>query len=84
MFIGIFSIPKKDPGSLSQLADSIPKLNPASPNKKNNAEIAIVEEGGISAIFLVTIMQLTTKTDIPNIVGIPACLLYTSDAADEL
>ena len=41
-------------------------------NKKNNAEIAIVEEGGISAIFLVTIMKLTTKTDIPNIVGIPA------------
>ena len=28
----------------------------ARPNKKNNAEIAIVEEGGISAIFLVTIM----------------------------
>ena len=41
MFIGIFSIPKKDPGSLSQLADNIPKLNPARPNKKNNAEIAI-------------------------------------------
>ena len=56
IFIGIFSIPKKDPGSLSQLADNIPKLNPARPNKKNNAEIAIVEEGGISAIFLVTIM----------------------------
>ena len=56
MFIGIFSIPKNDPGSLSQLADNIPKLNPARPNKKNNAEIAIVEEGGISAIFLVTIM----------------------------
>ena len=34
MFIGIFSIPKKDPGSLSQLADNIPKLNPARPNKK--------------------------------------------------
>jgi len=56
MFIGIFSIPKKDPGSLSQLADNIPKLNPARPNKKNNAEIAIVDEGGISAIFLVTII----------------------------
>ena len=56
MFIGIFSIPKKDPGSLSQLADNIPKLNPARPNKKNNAEIAMVEDGGISAIFLVTIM----------------------------
>ena len=56
MFIGIFSIPKKDPGSLSQLADNIPKLNPAKPNKKNYAEIAIVDEGGISAIFLVTIM----------------------------
>ena len=28
----------------------------ARPNKKNNAEIAIVDEGGISAIFLVTIM----------------------------
>jgi len=56
MFIGIFSIPKKDPGCLSQLADNIPKLNPARPNKKNYAEIAIVDEGGISAIFLVTIM----------------------------
>ena len=50
------AIPKKDPGSLSQLADNIPKRNPAKPNKKNNAEIAIVEEGGISAIFFVTIM----------------------------
>ena len=56
MFIGIFSIPKKDPGSLSQLADNIPKLNPPKPNKKNYAEIAMVEDGGISAIFLVTIM----------------------------
>ena len=49
-------MPKNDPGSLSQLADKIPKLSPARPNKKNKAEIAIVEEGGISAIFLVTIM----------------------------
>ena len=30
--------------------------NPARPNKKNNAEIAIVDEGGISAIFFVTII----------------------------
>ena len=51
-----FQYQKKDPGSLSQLADNIPKLNHAKPNKKNNAEIAIVEEGGISAMFLVTIM----------------------------
>ena len=51
-----FQYQKKDPGSLSQLADNIPKLNPARPNRKNNAEIAIVDEGGISAIFLVTIM----------------------------
>ena len=56
MFIGIFSIPKKLPGSLSQLADNIPKLKPANPNKKKRADIAIVEEGGISAIFLVTII----------------------------
>ena len=47
MFKGIFSIPKKVPGSLSQLADNIPKLSPPSPNKKNKAEIAIVEDGGI-------------------------------------
>ena len=56
IFKGMFSIPKKLPGSLSQLADNIPKLRPPSPNKKNNAEIAIVEDGGISAIFLVTII----------------------------
>ena len=52
----MFSIPKKLPGSLSQLADNIPKLSPPSPIRKNNADIAIVEDGGISAIFLVTIM----------------------------
>ena len=51
----MFSIPKNVPGSLSQLADNIPKLNPPSPNKKNNADIAMVDEGGISAMFLVTI-----------------------------
>jgi len=56
MFIGIFSIPKKDPGSLSQLADNIQKLKPARHNKNNKDEIAIVDEGGNSAIFLVTIM----------------------------
>ena len=46
----MFSIPKKLPGSLSQLADKMPKLKPPSPNKKNNADIAIVDDGGISAI----------------------------------
>ena len=51
IFIGIFSIPKNDPGSLSQLADNIPKLNPARPNKKNIAEIPPSSTIAISALF---------------------------------
>ena len=49
MFIGIFS-PKKDPGSLSQLADNIPNPKLARPNKKTTLKLQLLRRWHFSNI----------------------------------
>ena len=46
MFIGIFSIPK-DPGSLSQLADNIPKLILQDPTRKTMLKLQLLKKGDL-------------------------------------
>ena len=64
----MFSIPKKLPGCLSQLADNMPKLKPPRPNKKNIADIAASYQFAIIDVLIKKLKYAAEYTRCKNCV----------------